>query len=114
MCVTRGGVCRGAGELEGGAAAGCAARRSLSRTVRTDERENPIEAGVQMVDPYACGRTESPRWIVSCREHKLPPPVMTLRRAVAEGEVPSAPARHGPRVQLVDVEAWMESKRAKQ
>jgi len=41
-------------------------------------------------------------------------PVMTLRRAVAEGEVLSAPARHGRRVQLVDVEAWMESKRAKQ
>ena len=41
-------------------------------------------------------------------------PVMTLRRAVAEGEVLSAPARHGRRVQLVDVEAWMESKRTKQ
>ncbi len=41
-------------------------------------------------------------------------PLMTLRRAVAAGEVPSAPGRHGRRVQLVDVEAWMESKRAKQ
>ena len=41
-------------------------------------------------------------------------PVMTLRRAVAEGEVPAAPGRHGRRVQLADVEAWMESKRAKQ
>jgi len=41
-------------------------------------------------------------------------PVMTLRRAVAAGEVPSAPERHGRRVQLVEFEAWMESKRAKQ
>jgi len=37
-------------------------------------------------------------------------PVMTLRRAVAEGEVPSQPSRHGRRVEVVDVEAWMESK----
>lgn len=36
-----------------------------------------------------------------------------LRRAVAKGVVLSAPARHGRRVQLVDVEAWMESKRTK-
>ena len=37
-------------------------------------------------------------------------PVMTLRRAVAEGEVPSQPSRHGRRVEVVQVETWMESK----